>query len=96
MKTTRVTGGERGFRAAVRDALYGVGRRMHSPAVHWAESRGFFVRPAAKLRPMDAGEIEIWEANFCANTGRPYCLPEYSDVREMCLAAERRGENDRY
>jgi hypothetical protein len=52
------------------------------------ETRGFFVCPAEKLVPMNDGEVEVWEANFSANTGRPYCLPEYSEVREMCLEAQ--------
>lgn len=78
----RITDGERGFRTAVRKAL--AERRMHNPAVHWSAGRGFFVCPAAKLIPMDEGEVEVWEANRSANTGLPYCLPDYSEVREIC------------
>lgn len=82
----RITGGKQGYRAAVQDALYGDGSRMHSPAVHWTETRGFFVSPAAKLVPMNDGEVEVWEAAFSANTGRPYCLPDYNEVRDLISA----------
>jgi hypothetical protein len=82
--TRRVTGGERGFRAAVKNALYGDGRSMHSPAVHWTAANGFYVCPSEHLTPMNAGEVEVWRANLCANTGKPYCLPDYAAVREMC------------
>jgi hypothetical protein len=60
---------------------------MHSPAVHWTAADGFFVCPAAKLVPLNEGEVEIWRANINANNGLPYCLPDYASVREMCQCA---------
>lgn len=82
---TRITGGERGFRAAVRAALGTEGDGMHSPAVHWTAGLGFFVTPSARLVAMGVGEWEIWVAGRDANTGGAYCLPEYDDVRETIL-----------
>lgn len=91
---TRISGGQRGFRRAVQDALNGRGRRMCSPSVHWAAEQGFFATPSRRVSGMNDGEIEIWVAGFDANDGSPYCLPEYSDVREACLATQR-VTNDR-
>lgn len=64
------------YKNTVKNALYGV--EMHSPAVKYSESRGFFVESA--LTPNDDDARTIWEAGFCANTGKPYCLPKYEDI----------------
>lgn len=88
MTTYRITGGERGFRRAVHEALYGKGAKMLSPSVRWSRADGFIVKPAANLNPLHEGEIEIWRANFSANTGKPYGRPDYSEVRERIAGFE--------
>ncbi len=75
MKKLRITGGERGFKAAVRDALHGNGRKMHSPGVYWTRERGFYT---ASTLCGDEGLL-IWTAGFNANSGKPYCLPDYDE-----------------
>lgn len=77
----KITGGERGFQAAVHEALYGDGRRMHNPTVKWSAERGFFVESG--IHGDNADEVRIWAANFSANTGKPYLLPTYNEVREI-------------
>ena len=78
-KTKTITGHTRNaYKAAVKDALYGSGCRMHNPAVKYCTERGFFVESA--LTDNRETERTIWEANFSANTGKPYCLPRYEDL----------------
>ena len=75
----RITGGERGYRAAVRDALYGSGTGMHNSIVRWSHARGFVVKPGITSR--DEDQFDIWPAAFSADTGRAYGFPTYADVR---------------
>ena len=54
---------------------------MHDPAVFWNSERGFYVAPTQKLSGIS--DLEIWRAAFSADTGKPYCLPSWVDVREL-------------
>lgn len=81
----RIKGGEKGFRAAAKDALYGRGEKMMSPSVRWSRREGFTVEPAANLYPLHDGEVQIWNASFSANTGKPN-TPDYSEVQERIVA----------
>jgi len=67
--------------AAINDALYGDGRRMHSPAVFWSPDSGFYASPSSRVSPND--DLQIWTAGF-GSGGKPYDLPEYADVRKRC------------
>lgn len=78
MKSSRINHTKNAYKTAVKDALYGSGENRHSPAVKYHETRGFFVESA--LTPNRDVESTIWEANFDANTGKPYGLPDYEDI----------------
>lgn len=75
------------YEMAVKNALYGDGSKMHNPAVKYSPDKGFFVE--SKLDP----HLTIWEANFDANTGKPYGLPTFEEVLDR-IATERAGGLD--
>ena len=84
MKTIRLKTGERGYRYAVNEALYGVGTCMVNPQVRFNADDGFFACPAS--RPyLEDEEVVVWNAGFSAKSGKPYTLPSYNQVRAQLL-----------
>lgn len=47
LHTPKLTGGKKGWSAAIDDAYYGLGLAMHSPCIRYSHARGFFVEPAS-------------------------------------------------
>ena len=66
------------YRNAIRDALYGAGLMMHSPAVKYDTVTGFFVE--SMLAANSPTETTVWAAAFSASTGKPYCAPSYVEI----------------
>ena len=78
MKNSKRNHTKNAYKNAINSALYGVGKSMHNPAVKYDEHSGFFVE--SSLMENNSRQSTIWEANFSASTGLPYCAPAYEDI----------------
>ena len=78
--TTKITGGKKGFDAAIRAAYHGCGLDMHSPAVAYSQADGFFVQSANT----STGAIWLARAAYHADSGDATIRPrDYAEVCEM-------------
>lgn len=75
LHTPKLTGGKKGWSAAIDDAYYGIGLAMHSPQIRYSHERGFFVQPQSV--PM--GNTVLWwePCAYHADTGQKF--QRYSD-----------------
>lgn len=83
---TRITGGRRGFVAAIDEAFSA--RSLHNPEVRYSHSRGFHVESGM----VPADDNVVWQAEACyrADDNGRRCprSADYSAVRREILAAE--------
>lgn len=81
---SNITGGKKGFIAAIDAAFYGNGQRMHNPTIRYSHSNGFHVESG--LTPADDDVIWSELAFYRANDGSQSIRPsEYNEVRAAIL-----------
>ena len=80
----KITGGYRGFRAAVLEGHYSA--HCCNPTVFYNSDNGFYVQPDTHLIPNN--DYRVGACNFNANTGKFYeiSLSAYDLVRAEILA----------
>jgi len=86
-KSNHITGGKKGFIAAIDKAFYGDGSKMSNPTIRYSHERGFHVESG--IHPADSDVIWSEAANYWANTGAKTVAPkDYNDVRETILNSD--------
>ena len=85
--TSKLTGGKRGWSAALSAAYYGNGRDMHSPCIRYSHERGFFVE--SLYTPTDPDVIWSEPCGHHANTGQKFHkYSDYGRVRREILGEQ--------
>ena len=82
--TSKLTGGKRGWSAALSAAYYGNGRDMHSPCIRYSHERGFFVE--SSYIPAEANVVMESRVRYHPSGKKFHRHSDYGKIRSVILS----------